>query len=169
MQKHRVAVIASLVLVVLLAFLRCDFDQQIEAPAETPEYFGLSSTIDEAEIEKNSHRGVNEEWTVDAPENHGMSGELLKEVDKKVYRIGGRQGYVIIRNGVLVHEKYYWGNSATKNIAWSVTKAFGATMVGIACTMGLLDLDDQVTRWIDKPYYAFAVGVTVPLLLLLAA
>jgi hypothetical protein len=53
---------------------------------------------------------ANAEWVVDTPENHGTSTVLLKNAADKVRKIGGRQGFVVIRDGVLIYEKYYYGN-----------------------------------------------------------
>jgi len=103
----------------------------------------------------------NAEWVVDTPENHGMNTDLLNNAADQVSKIAVRQGFVVIRDGVLIYEKYYYGDKDTKNIAYSVTKSFGATLVGIAYTMGLLDLDDPVSKWIDKPNSAISKNATI--------
>ncbi len=101
------------------------------------------------------------DWEVDSPENHGMDQALLEEAADNVEKIGGRQGFVMVRHGAIVFEKYYYGTSETRNMAWSVTKCFGGTLVGIAADQGLLDIDDPVTKWIDAPWYTIDEDATI--------
>jgi|GEM_PF-706763 len=128
---------------------------------ESPEYFGLDTGIHDPDAVSYCYSGANDEWNIETPESHGISADVIKKADAAVFRLGGRQGYLLIHNDALIHEKYYYGNKDTLNIAWSVTKSFGATLIGIACTMGLLDLDDPVSMWIEKPYYAIHEQATI--------
>jgi len=100
-------------------------------------------------------------WVADTPENHGMSTACLNKAADDVRKIGGRQGFVFIRDGVIIYEKYYFGNKDIPNTAFSVTKSFGATLVGIAYTQGLLDLDDLVINWIPKPDRTISKDATI--------
>ncbi len=101
------------------------------------------------------------DWAVEAPEDHGMDTALLETAADEVEKIGGRQGFVMIRDGVIVYEKYYYGDEETKNTAFSVTKSFGSTLVGISSDMGLLDIDDPVSRWIDTPWFTIDENASI--------
>lgn len=54
-------------------------------------------------------------------------------------------GLVIIKNGVIVYERYGRGYDETKrHISWSVAKSFSSALVGIAVKEGVLSLDDSI-------------------------
>ena len=89
-----------------------------------------------------------EEWDVEAPERHGLEQALLQQTAAEVQGIGGRQCFLVIKDGVIVHESYYTGDKETLNGIASVTKSFGSTLLGIAATQGLLDVGDLVARWV---------------------
>ncbi|RYG03580.1 MAG: class C beta-lactamase-related serine hydrolase, partial [Caulobacteraceae bacterium] len=86
-------------------------------------------------------------WRKGEPEAHGLSSETLNRAADALALTGERQGLVVIRNGVLVYERY-WRNDyhlaspEWRNVSFSSGKSWGSTMVGLAYTKGLLGLDD---------------------------
>jgi len=106
-----------------------------------------------------------ETWDVEPAESHGMSSALLQQAADEIGAIGGRQGFVVVRDGVIIHETYWYGDEYTHNTAWSVTKSFGSTLVGIAVTQGLLTVDGYVTDWVAEPPYTIHENARVKHLL----
>lgn len=91
-------------------------------------------------------------WRKGEPEAHGLSTETLNRAADALAVAGERQGLVVIRNGVLVYERY-WRNDyhlaspEWRNVSFSSGKSWGSTMVGLAYTKGLLGLDDLAARY----------------------
>lgn len=91
-------------------------------------------------------------WKTGSPEAHGLSSEALDRAAEALAAEGERQGLVVIRNGVLVYERY-WRNDYHlaspdwRNVSFSSGKSWGSTMVGRAYTQGLLQLDDLAARY----------------------
>ena len=61
-------------------------------------------------------------------------------------------GLLIVRDGEILYERYGrdW-TAAQPHLQWSVTKAFAATMVGMAVLDGSLDVDASICDSIDVP------------------
>ena len=104
-------------------------------------------------------------WVVKSPEDHGMSSYLLEQAAQEIGKMGYRQGFVVVRHGVIVYEKYYHGGKHTKNFGYSTAKSFGSTLIGICVTQGLLDVDDLVTKWVPNPPSAINPKATIKHLL----
>ena len=91
-------------------------------------------------------------WRKGEPEAHGLSSEALNRAAETLAVAGERQGLVVIRNGVLVYERY-WRNDYHlaspdwRNVSFSSGKSWGSTMVGLAYTKGILGLDDLAARY----------------------
>lgn len=91
-------------------------------------------------------------WTHGKPEDHGLSTTALDKAAAELASRGERQGLVVIRDGVLVYERY-WANAWAKavpewrNVSFSSGKSWGSTMVGHAYTNGLLKLDDLASKY----------------------
>lgn len=91
-------------------------------------------------------------WQFDDPEKHGLSRAKLEAVAEAIRPIGGRQGIVVVRDGVIVFERY-WANEyhlATpthRNVSFSAGKSWGSAMVGRAVTEGLLKVDDLASKY----------------------
>ncbi|MDP1601084.1 serine hydrolase [Phenylobacterium sp.] len=91
-------------------------------------------------------------WRKGQPEAHGLSSETLNRAAETLAVADERQGLVVIRNGVLVYERY-WRNDyhlaspEWRNVSFSSGKSWGSTMVGLAYTKGLLGLDDLAARY----------------------
>ncbi len=58
-------------------------------------------------------------------------------------------GIVVLKDGVLVHESYYLGETArSRHTSWSVAKSYTATLIGIALKDGkIVSLDDTVEMY----------------------
>lgn len=91
------------------------------------------------------------DWAIDTPENHGLKSEALKKAADKIRRTMIRYCFVVIKDGYLVYERYYFGNKDSKHNAFSLTKSLSAMLVGVAATKGLFDLDDLISTYIEPP------------------
>ncbi len=105
-------------------------------------------------------------WKHGRAEDHGLSTPALETAAAKLAAPGERQGLVVIRDGVLVFERY-WANAYAKatpewrNVSFSSGKSFGATMVGRAYTEGLLKLDDLASKYHPSKVSGLKPGVTL--------
>jgi CubicO group peptidase (beta-lactamase class C family) len=67
-----------------------------------------------------------------------------------------RKGYrtnalLIIKNGVIVYEKYARGFDETKrHLSWSVAKSYSSAFIGTAVHQGLMSLDDSVCKYLTE-------------------
>lgn len=91
-------------------------------------------------------------WTHEAPEAHGLDGAKLEAAAQRIGPIGGRQGLVIAKDGVIVFERYWAGpyfraDPAQRNVSFSSGKSWGSAMVGVAVAKGLLRVDDPVAKY----------------------
>lgn len=91
-------------------------------------------------------------WTIATPESAGLSQAALDKAADTLGATGERQGVVIIRGGRLVHERYWanpWHEARPdwRNVSFSSGKSWGATMIGLAVTQGLLGLDDLASKY----------------------
>jgi CubicO group peptidase (beta-lactamase class C family) len=92
-------------------------------------------------------------WQFGVPEEHGLDSEQLKAVGDAIGRINGRQGLVIVRDGVIVYEDYWHdpdfhqATPAWRNVSFSAGKSWGSAVVGVAVTRGLIGVDDLVSRY----------------------
>jgi len=91
------------------------------------------------------------DWNVEAPEDHGLDAGRLADAAKAVGEIERRYGFLVIKSGAVVHETYYEGDAASKYHTFSITKGFGATLVGIALTQGCLTAKDLIWDWLPSP------------------
>ena len=105
-------------------------------------------------------------WKQGRPEDHGLSGAALEAAAGKLAAAGERQGFVVVRAGVLVFERYLATPYAKatpewRNVSFSSGKSFGATMVGRAYTEGLIGLDDLASRYHPSAVSGLKPGVTI--------
>lgn len=82
--------------------------------------------------------------------SYSFLGET-REMPELLERIA-TTGLLIIKNDVIVFEKYFLGNSKTsKSTSWSVAKAFISALVGIAINEGYIDsVNDQITKYVPE-------------------
>ncbi len=61
-------------------------------------------------------------------------------------------GLLIIKDDVIVCEKYFLGNTkSTKSTSWSVAKAFTSALMGIAINEGYIDsVNDPITKYLPE-------------------
>ncbi len=85
-------------------------------------------------------------WTTAAPEDVGLSSEVLADADRYS---PGIDAMLVLRHGRLVHERYGPGyDPYTTHIQWCVTKSFLSALTGIAIDEGYLGgVDDPVLPW----------------------
>jgi CubicO group peptidase (beta-lactamase class C family) len=86
---------------------------------------------------------------IKALEDYGftLTGE---DKERKGFRTNS---WVIIKNGVIVYEKYARGfDESKKHLSWSVAKSYSSALVGVAVKEGLLSLDESVCTYL--PEYA---------------
>ena len=84
-------------------------------------------------------------WSEASPESLGMNSASLK-VAEDVYPLifPSSYSFIVIKNGQLVSESYFHGQSAeTTNHIYSVTKTFVATLLGIAVQQEWIDGVDK--------------------------
>ncbi|GAB6106669.1 serine hydrolase domain-containing protein [Fusibacter bizertensis] len=85
------------------------------------------------------------EWRVLSPQDSGMDGDKLMALDahiKSQYK--NINGIVIVKNGYIVHERYYNGYTETDvhHVA-SVTKSITSALIGIAIDKGAIKSVDE--------------------------
>ena len=101
------------------------------------------------------------DWNVEAPEDHGLDAGRLADAAKAVGEIDRRYGFLVIKSDAVVHETYYEGHAASKYHTFSITKGFGATLVGIALTQGCLTAKDLIWDWLPSPPPGYKAGATL--------
>lgn len=91
-------------------------------------------------------------WQEGAPEDFGMSSELLKKASAEVARLAPeRYCLLIVKDGVIVHETYYRNTSETTYEADSLAKTITAAVVAVAIEKGLLDIDVPLVQYGVRP------------------
>ena len=109
------------------------------------------------------------EWPVRSPESVGLDPAKLKAATEAVRRIEQRYGFLIVKDGAIVHETYFEGSVQTKHKVFSITKGFGASLVGIAQTKGLLNVKDKVFDWLPIHHPDIKAGATIEHILAMTA
>lgn len=92
-------------------------------------------------------------WSVESPEDHGMSRVLLDRAREYAFQPAkNTQGVVVVRHGVIVAEWYEAGRDETWWAAsWSAAKSFAGALVGIAIGEGLIEnVDVSMARFIPS-------------------
>ncbi|MBN1653332.1 MAG: serine hydrolase [Deltaproteobacteria bacterium] len=105
---------------------------------------------------------VDADWPTGEPEDYGLDRAVLEAAANSIQAVSrNRYGMVVIRKGVLIYEKYWEGGPDDKHIIYSCTKSWGSTLIGIAVTQGLLNVKDEVRKWVPEPVSGIAPGATV--------
>ncbi len=113
-------------------------------------------------------------WRMARPEDHGLSETALQSAADKLAEPGERQGLVVIRNGMLVFERY-WANDYVRatpewqNVSFSSGKSFGSTMVGVAQFQGLLDINDLASKYHPSEVSGLKPNTTIKHLLTMSS
>lgn len=95
------------------------------------------------------------EWQIDSPEKHGLDSDELDKAARNVQEINERYCFLVVKDGVLVHETYWKGNKDTTHTAYSVGKTFASSLVGVAVTQGKLDIDIPLAEYGVTPKVDF--------------
>ncbi|MBL4720237.1 MAG: serine hydrolase [Alphaproteobacteria bacterium] len=102
-----------------------------------------------------------DDWSVAAPEDHGLDADKLTTAAAAVGEIARRYGFLVVKSGAVVHETYYEGDAASKYHTFSITKGFGATLMGIAQKKGYLDVKDKISDWLPVHHPDIKAGATI--------
>lgn len=87
------------------------------------------------------------EWEVGSPEDHGLDSDELAKAASNVHELSQRYCFLVVKDGVLVHETYWSGNKDTTHPSYSVGKTFASSLVGVAVKQGLLDIDRPLAEY----------------------
>jgi CubicO group peptidase (beta-lactamase class C family) len=92
-------------------------------------------------------------WPMAKPEDYGLDASQLEGIAQQLQAASGdtRAGLVVVKEGALIFEQYWSSDADTKNAAFSCTKSWGSTLIGIAVRQKLLTVEDAVTRWVPNP------------------
>jgi CubicO group peptidase (beta-lactamase class C family) len=93
-------------------------------------------------------------WRTSTPEDQGMDSSYLTTLDEYIdeaYLGNPIVSALVVKNGYLVHETYYYpaygrDMNATRNI-YSCTKSVTSTLIGIAVSQGRLNTDDYLINF----------------------
>lgn len=99
-------------------------------------------------------------WRSAAPEDLGLDAAALQRAAADVFEIEKRYGFLVVKDGVIVHETYKRDASATNRI-FSLTKGFGATLIGAAQQQGLLHADDLISDWLPVHHPEIMEGAQI--------
>ncbi len=85
------------------------------------------------------------DWPVTTPEEQGMDSALLSQLlDAVPEQAPALHSLLIIRNGAIVKEKYFFSHTAaTPHVVYSITKSVVSALVGIAIQQGSIQSVDQ--------------------------
>lgn len=89
-------------------------------------------------------------WEVSSAAEEGFDAPALDRAFDDAGGVHNLRALVVIRNGRLVQDAYF--GDARRDTALdlrSVTKSVTALLVGIATDLGLLDIDDRITSWLE--------------------
>jgi len=91
------------------------------------------------------------DWTTGDPAEHGTDPAGLEEAAAAADRYRSHC-LLVIRDGVLVFERYFDGTDATtRNKSWSIAKSYTSTLVGIAIERGeIAGLDQSVAELVPE-------------------
>jgi CubicO group peptidase (beta-lactamase class C family) len=111
--------------------------------------------------------GAPADWVVASPESQGISGAALEQILEAGNKIASLRSLIVVRNGVLIAERYYAGASASDLIAvQSVTKSVSSMLVGLAVQQGRISslsqtLGDLLPELFAKASNSVARAVTL--------
>lgn len=91
------------------------------------------------------------DWQTGTPESQGIDPAGLAAADAKAAALDS-YCLLVIRHGVLVHEAYFNGSTATSTpSSWSIAKSYTSTTVGIAIGNGdIPSLDVRVSDYVPS-------------------
>ena len=91
-------------------------------------------------------------WTTATPESVGLDSAKLAAAATAMQQAAPvRYCFVVAKRGVIVHESYYYNDSATVYEADSLSKTAVAEVVGAAVAKGLIELDTPIKEYLPGP------------------
>jgi CubicO group peptidase (beta-lactamase class C family) len=87
-------------------------------------------------------------WATTTPEAAGMDAAPLDELASRI--ADNSQCLTVVKDGEVVYDQAWTGDTETDDEAWSATKSMTSTLVGIAQAEGLLDVDDPVAEYVPE-------------------
>src|SRR5260221_2500849 len=84
-----------------------------------------------------------DDWAELSPRDAGLDPAKLQQAAAAVRRIETRFGFLVVKDGAVVHETSYQGDVASRHQGFSITKGFAASLVGIPQTEGYLNVKDN--------------------------
>jgi len=92
-------------------------------------------------------------WEQSLPESQGIEAKKIKKIMDLSFSDPSTQGVVVIKNGVIIGEKYAEGYTQnSQGTSWSMAKSYYAALVGISIERGEIgSLDDPASKYLD--YY----------------
>ena len=109
------------------------------------------------------------QWEMDTPENHNLDADVLADVARELADVSDRHGFLVVKDGVIVHETYYRGDAQSLHKIFSLTKGFGAALTGIAVANNWLTVTDKVTDWLPYHVPDIVPGATIEHILSMTA
>ena len=93
------------------------------------------------------------DWEKSSPESQGIELKKIKKIMDLSFSDSSTQGVVIIKNGIIIGEKYAEGYSLNSHgTSWSMAKSYYAALVGISIQRGEIgSLDDPASKYLE--YY----------------
>jgi CubicO group peptidase (beta-lactamase class C family) len=102
-----------------------------------------------------------DDWAMQSPVEAGLDPLKLQQAAAAVSKIETRYGFLVVKDGAVVYETYYQGDATSRHKVFSITKGFGASLVGIAQTRGLLNVRDKVSDWLPIHHPDIKDGATL--------
>ena len=93
------------------------------------------------------------DWKKSSPESQGIELKKIKKIMDLSFSDNSTQGVVVIKNGIIIGEKYAKGYSLNSHgTSWSMAKSYYAALVGISIQRGEIgSLDDPASKYLE--YY----------------
>ncbi|MDA9315378.1 beta-lactamase family protein [Gammaproteobacteria bacterium] len=93
------------------------------------------------------------DWEKSSPESQGIELKKIKKIMDLSFSDSSTQGVVVIKNGIIVGEKYAEGYTLNSHgTSWSMAKSYYAALVGISIQRGEIgSLDDPASKYLE--YY----------------
>ena len=93
------------------------------------------------------------DWEKSSPESQGIELKKIKKIMDLSFSDSSTQGVVVIKNGIIIGEKYAEGYSLNSHgTSWSMAKSYYAALVGISIQRGEIgSLDDPASKYLE--YY----------------
>ena len=110
-----------------------------------------------------------DDWAEMSPRDAGLDPAGLAQAAAAVRRIETRYGFLVVKDGAVVHETYYQGDATSRHKVFSITKGFGASLVGIAQSKGYLSVKDKVSDWLPVHHPDIKDGATIEHILAMTA